>query len=86
MCSSDLQLLVEQRGERHASLTFRKCGAWYTRVLKPGKEIHRRIMMLERVADFEAIVATLREKGPPPHWKAGEMPEIAVPAGPISHW
>jgi nifR3 family TIM-barrel protein len=80
------QLLVEQRGERHASLTFRKCGGWYSRVLKPGKPIHRQMMMLERVAEFEEMVATLRAKGPPPHWKAGEMPEIAVPAGPISHW
>jgi tRNA-dihydrouridine synthase B len=80
------ELLVQQRGERHASLTFRKCGGWYSRVLKPGKELHRRMMMLERVADFEEIVAMLRAKGPPPHWKAGEMPEIAVPAGPISHW
>ena len=22
----------------------------------------------------------------PPHWQAGELPEIAVPKGPISHW
>lgn len=79
-------LLVRQRGERSASLTFRKCGGWYSRVLKPGKELHQRMMMLERVADFDNIVATLRIKGPPPHWKAGEMPEIAVPKGPISHW
>ena len=28
----------------------------------------------------------VRAKGPPPHWKAGELPEIAVPKGPISHW
>jgi tRNA-dihydrouridine synthase B len=84
--SRHYHLLVEQRGERHASLTFRKCGGWYSRVLRPGKEIHRRMMMLERIADFEEIVATLRTKGPPPHWKAGEMPEIAVPKGPISHW
>jgi tRNA-dihydrouridine synthase B len=79
-------LLVKQRGERHASLTFRKCGGWYSRVLRPGKDLHRRLMMLERVADFDAIVATLRAQGTPPHWKAGEMPEIAVPQGPISHW
>jgi tRNA-dihydrouridine synthase B len=79
-------LLVKQRGERHASFTFRKCGGWYSKVLKPGKELHQRIMMIERAADFEAIVTTLRAKGPPPHWKAGEMPEIAVPKGPISHW
>ena len=63
-----------------------QCGGWYSRVLKPGKELHLKLMMLERVADFDAIVETLRAKGPPPHWKAGEMPEIAVPKGPISHW
>jgi tRNA-dihydrouridine synthase B len=79
-------LLVEQRGERHASLTFRKCGGWYTKVLRPGKEMHQRIMMISRLADFDAILATLRAKGPPHHWKAGELPEIAVPKGPISHW
>ncbi|MBM3996444.1 MAG: tRNA dihydrouridine synthase DusB [Planctomycetes bacterium] len=79
-------LLVEQRGERYASLVFRKCGGWYSRVLKPGREIHQKMMMLECLADFDAIVATLREKGPPPTWKAGELPEIAVPKGPISHW
>jgi tRNA-dihydrouridine synthase B len=79
-------LLVEQRGERHASFTFRKCGGWYSRVLRPGKELHQRMMMILCVADFDAIVAALRAKGPPPHWKAGELPEIAVPKGPISHW
>ena len=78
--------LVEQRGERGASLTFRKCGGWYSRVLKPGKELHLRLMMLDGVADFEDIVSQLRAKGPPVTWKAGEMPEIGVPKGPISHW
>ena len=84
--SRHYHLLVSQRGERGASLTFRKCGGWYSRVLKPGKELHLRLMMLERIADFDEIVAALRAKGPPPHWKAGEMPEIAVPKGPIEHW
>lgn len=79
-------LLVEQRGERGACLTFRKCGGWYSRVLRPGKELHQKLMMLEKIADLDGIIATLRDKGPPPHWKAGEMPEIAVPKGPISHW
>ncbi len=78
--------LVEQRGERGASLTFRKFGGWYSRVLKPGKELHQRIMMLNGVDDFDDIVRLLEEKGPPTTWKAGEMPEIAVPKGPISHW
>ncbi|MBI3821530.1 MAG: tRNA dihydrouridine synthase DusB [Planctomycetes bacterium] len=79
-------LLVEQRGERYASLTFRKCGGWYSKVLRPGKEMHQRIMAIACAADFDAVAETLRAKGPPPHWKAGELPEIAVPKGPISHW
>jgi tRNA-dihydrouridine synthase B len=79
-------LLVEQRGERHASLTFRKCGGWYSRVLRPGREIHQQMMLVSCVVDFEALLVILREKGPPPHWQAGELPEIAVPKGPISHW
>jgi nifR3 family TIM-barrel protein len=80
------ELLVKQRGERHASFTFRKCGGWYSKVLKPGKELHQRMMLIEKVEDFAQIVTALRTKGPPPHWKAGELTEIAVPKGPISHW
>ena len=78
------QLLVAQRGERFACLTFRKVAGWYCKVLKPGKENHRRLMLLERIADFEAIVEQLLETGPPPHWTSDAR--IAVPSGPISHW
>ena len=62
-------LLVGQRGEHFACLTFRKVANWYCRVLKPGRDIQQRLMMLERVADFDAIVAYLRDQGPPPNWK-----------------
>jgi hypothetical protein len=44
------------------------------------------MMLIECAADFDTIVERLRAKGPPPHWKAGEMPEIAVPSGAISYW
>ena len=79
-------LLVNQRGEHFASLTFRKVANWYCRVLKPGRDIQQHLMMLERVADFDGIVEYLLEKGPPPNWKQGAEPEIAVPKGPIAHW
>jgi nifR3 family TIM-barrel protein len=79
-------LLVDQRGERFASLTFRKVANWYCRILKPGRDIQQRLMLLERIADFDGIVAFLRDKGPPPHWRCGAEPEIAVPKGPIAHW
>ena len=31
-------LLVGQRGERFACLTFRKVANWYCRVLRPGRD------------------------------------------------
>jgi nifR3 family TIM-barrel protein len=80
------RLLVEQRPERFASLTFRKVANWYCRVLKPGREIQQQLMHLERAADFDAIVARLRDLGPPPGWQAGMVPEIAVPKGPNERW
>lgn len=79
-------LLVEQRSERFASLIFRKVANWYCRVLKPGREIQQRLMMIENVIDFDGIVQRLRDLGSPPHWNEGAAPEIAVPKGPISHW
>ena len=44
-------LLVGQRGEHFASLTFRKVANWYCRVLKPGRAVQQRLVMLERVVD-----------------------------------
>ena len=79
-------LLVVQRGERFASLTFRKVANWYCRVLRPGREVQQRLMRLERSADFDAIVAQLQDQGPPPHWQAAALPEIAVPQGPNERW
>jgi tRNA-dihydrouridine synthase B len=83
--SRHYHLLVDQRGEYYASLTFRKVANWYSRVLRPGHEIQQRLMLLERAADFDAIVARLRERGAPPHWNGGEV-AISVPSGPMEHW
>jgi nifR3 family TIM-barrel protein len=80
------RLLIEQRGERFGSLTFRKVAGWYSKVLKPGRELHERMMRLATLAEFDAILGSLRAKGPPPHWRAGELPEIAVPKGPQERW
>jgi hypothetical protein len=81
-------LLVKHRGERFACLTFRKVANWYCRVLRPGRDVQPRRMVIERVADFEALVAQIAAiletvAGP-------EAPEanfqIPVPAGPVSRW
>jgi tRNA-dihydrouridine synthase B len=79
-------LLAQQRPERYACLTFRKVANWYCRVLHPGREVQQRLVMIESIAAFDAIVGELRAKGPPPRWQDGAMPELAVPQGPISHW
>lgn len=84
--SRHFHLLVQQRGERFACITFRKVANWYCRVLRPGREIQQRLMMLSAVRDFDDMVAFLRQRGAPPHWKNGADVEIAVPGGPIAHW
>jgi tRNA-dihydrouridine synthase len=82
------QLLVEQRGERFACLTFRKVANWYCRVLRPGRDIQQRLVRLESASEFAAILGWLREQGPPAHWSAEQLQEspVAVPAGPNAYW
>lgn len=84
--SRHFHLLVGQRGERFACLTFRKVANWYCRVLKPGHELQQCLMLLGRVVDFDAIVARLRERGAPPGWRADQHHHLAVPQGPMEHW
>jgi len=81
-------LLVEQRGERFACLTFRKVANWYCRVLRPGRDIQQRLIRLESVAEFDGIVAGLCDREPPRGWEAEANGEalIRVPSGPIEHW
>ena len=78
-------LRVEEMGEERGCLTFRKAANWYSKVLRPGRVLHRRMMLLGSVAEFEAIVAELRERGRPaaeigPEWS------VPVPAGPNERW
>jgi nifR3 family TIM-barrel protein len=81
-------LLAEYRGEWLACLTFRKVANWYCRVLHPGREIQQRLMHLDSIADFGAIVAQVRQAGPPPgwHYPIDDEPAIAVPRGPVERW
>jgi hypothetical protein len=81
-------LLVGQRGERFACLTFRKVANWYCRALRTGREVQQRLVRLESVAAFEEIVAGLRDNGPPAdraEWQAPE-PHVPVPSGPVERW
>ncbi len=81
-------LLVEHRGERFACLTFRKVANWYCRVLRPGRDIQQRLVMIDCVDTFERIVAEIEDiltcrVGQ--DWPDAELP-IRVPSGPIEHW
>jgi nifR3 family TIM-barrel protein len=81
-------LLVEQRGERFACLTFRKVANWYCRVLHPGRDIQQRLIRIESTMEFDDIAEELRRRDPPPHWRDGPPAHsiISVPKGPIEHW
>jgi nifR3 family TIM-barrel protein len=81
-------LLVDDRGERFACLTFRKVANWYCKVLRPGREVQQRLVRIDSVAEFDDIVARVREQGPPRGWEewlTRESP-IRVPSGPVEHW
>jgi nifR3 family TIM-barrel protein len=78
-------LLVEQRGERFACLTFRKVANWYCKVLRPGREVQQTLVRLERITDFDDIVRQLDERGPSANYNPNDA-TIGVPSGPVSHW
>ena len=46
------------------------------------------MMMLHDLTEFEEIIAPFAASGPPPGWGEwdAQAAEVAVPAGPISHW
>ncbi len=81
-------LLLGHRGERFACLTFRKVANWYCRVLRPGRALQQRLMLIDSAADFEAIVtaiAELLQQRSGPDYPEADF-HIPVPAGPISRW
>lgn len=88
LMSRHFHLLVEQRGDHFACVTFRKVANWYCKVLKPGREIQQMLVQIDSVAVFDRIVAELFERGEPEHWRKWGVgvEQIAVPRGPISHW
>jgi tRNA-dihydrouridine synthase B len=87
LMAKHFHLLVGQRGERFACLTFRKVANWYCRVLKPGHEVQQQLVRLESVAEFNDIVDRLRTQGAPPGWHAGIVGQpVAVPSGPVERW
>ena len=81
-------LLVGHRGERFACLSFRKVANWYCRVLKPGRDIQQRLMMIESAEIFDRIVGEIRAilaTRVGQDWPEADV-HIRVPSGPVEHW
>lgn len=81
-------LLLEQRGERAACLSFRKVANWYCKVLRPGRAVQQELVMIGSAERFYRICEELRQRGEPPHWwrHGVGVDAIKVPKGPIAHW
>jgi nifR3 family TIM-barrel protein len=81
-------LLVSHRTERFACLSFRKVANWYCRVLRPGRDVQQRLMMLGSAAEFDHIAGEIRAllaARPDDDWPDAEL-SVRVPGGPIEHW
>jgi nifR3 family TIM-barrel protein len=80
--------LVANRGEQFGCLTFRKVTAWYCRVLRVGKEVQQRMIRLGSVAEFQELVARMRDRGPVRGWEQWVVNEspIRTPRGPVERW
>jgi tRNA-dihydrouridine synthase B len=84
-----LERLIEWKGnEKAGCANFRKVAAWYGKALRMSKSDKHRLTMLASLAEFQEVIQRLRETGPPPGWSEWDAlaAEVAVPAGPISHW
>jgi hypothetical protein len=84
--STHLHRLIELRGEHFGCLQFRKVATYYCKVLKTGREVQQRMVLLDSWATYLSISGRLREQGPPPGWDAAAQLQIAVPKGPNERW
>src|SRR5207248_507508 len=78
------ELVIEQDGERRATLRFRRAGVWYGPALRLSKEYRRRVSIVATRADVERLLddvasGALRQRLRP---GAGGEPRVPVPAGP----
>ena len=84
-----LQRLVQWKGdEKYGCVHFRKVATWYTKALRLPKRVQQSFVMLGSLQQFEDAIAPYVEAGPPPGWSEWDtqQAQVAVPAGPISHW
>ena len=78
-------LMVEQHGEFQSCRMFRKFAAWSGARLGIPEDLEDRLRRFESVAEFEQIVAEIRERhGTRLNPRA--TAEIKVPNGPVEYW
>ncbi|HZU36792.1 MAG TPA: tRNA dihydrouridine synthase DusB [Gemmataceae bacterium] len=82
-------LLLAQRGEHFACLTFRKVANWYCKVLRPGREVQQRLVRLGSAVEFHELLE--RTRGVLAHrGESAPLPtdsfEVTVPRGPVERW
>lgn len=84
-----LRRLVAWKGnEQYGCIQFRKVATWYTRALRLPRRVQQKLVMLGNLRDFEDVIAPFADAGPPDGWTEydAQQADVAVPAGPISHW
>ena len=84
-----LRRLVEWKGdEKYGCVLFRKIATWYTKALRLPKRVQQSLVMLSNLCTFEELIAPFVDAGAPDGWTEydAQQSQIAVPAGPISHW
>ncbi len=78
--------LVEQRGERHACLQFRKTLKWYHHLTRMQKLFYLQLINISSAAKFTATMREVRRAGPSAPLPGHFEPRVPVPSGPIDKW
>lgn len=84
-----VQRLCEWKSdEKRGCIQFRKVATWYTKALRMPKRVQQKLVMLESLAQLEAVIGPFVETGSPSGWSEYDAlhSKVDVPAGPISHW
>jgi len=77
-------LMAEERGD-YACTLFRKFAGWYGARLGIPEDLEDRLRRIERIAEFEDVVAEIRER----HGRRTSpiaTAELKVPNGPVERW
>ncbi len=82
------RLVAWKGNEKYGCVQFRKIATWYTRALRLPKAVQQRLVMLSNLTEFEAVIAPFADGPVPEGWSDydAQQAQVAVPAGPISHW